>query len=373
MENKRHIYTISVVNGYITNIFNAEEMLHDIYVVGEISGFSERAGTAFFSLKDKTGQLSCICFNIDNTYIPHDGEKVILRGSVRYYNKRGSLYFDVYKIEPEGQGEQYRKYLELKEKLTKEGIFEQEHKKPLPYIINNVCILTSLNGAVIQDILHTVVGHCMIENITAVDTRVQGDNAVDTIVSNLKIADTYGYDLIIIARGGGSQEDLMPFNDERLVRAVFDAKTPVVSAVGHETDYTLCDFVADVRALTPTMAGKLVVDAWARVLEDLNAYKTTLSHGLENKAEEWQKLFDFERRNLQDAIEKKYSQLSQNIEIIKTRLDGLAPNKLLKIGYSMVEKDGKRLNSYKNITDGDVLKLHFVDGNITVKIEKIGD
>ncbi len=371
MEDKRPILTVAVVNKYITSIFNAEDMLHDVRVEGEVSGFSVRAGNAYFALKDTSGQLACMCFGVARTYVPREGERIIVRGTVKYYNKRGTTYFDIFSIEPKGQGDIYARFLELKSRLAEEGVFDSNRKKPLPYIISNICVLTSINGAVIQDILHTVVGVCPEASITAVDCRVQGDTAAKTLLDNLLKADEMGYDVIIIARGGGSQEDLMPFNDEALVRGIAAAHTPIISAVGHETDYTLCDLACDVRALTPTMAGKLIVDAWNRVRQDVYSLKSALVTGLNGKVQQLQYEIAIERARMLRSMMEKYSRLAQKSELLKTKLDSLDPTKLLKIGYIIAEKNGKRLFSAHDIKNGDVLSMHFDDGMITVKIEKL--
>ena len=262
--------SVSIVNMYIHNVFVAEEMLHDIDVVGEVSGISVVRGHAYFTLKDKDSQIACNSFNCARTYVPKNGELIIVRGSVSYYGKTGRLSLNADRIIPYGAGILAMQLEELKNKLAKEGLFDVSHKKELPAYCGNVCVLTSTTGAVIRDIITTVRRYNDVIDISVYGVPVQGDNCAAEIVGALEITDKLGFDVIIIARGGGSQEDLMPFNDERLVRSVYAAKTPIISAVGHETDYTLCDLAADIRAATPTAAAELVA-------YDVNQLRQTLS------------------------------------------------------------------------------------------------
>ncbi len=256
-------------------------------VFGEVSGFKVTGGHAYFTLKDKNAQMSAVCFNVARTYVPRDGESVILRCRVDYYAKGGRLSLLATSITPAGQGLLFLEFEKLKAKLNAEGLFAPEHKKPIPKYCGEVLVITSKTGAVIRDINTTIRRKNPVINITVKDVRVQGEGAAKEICAALKRADALFYDVIIIARGGGSLEDLAPFYDEQLVRTIYDMNTPVVSAVGHETDYSLCDFVADARAATPTAAAELVAYDYYGLLDDVmamsNRIKSLISVQLNKK------------------------------------------------------------------------------------------
>jgi exodeoxyribonuclease VII large subunit len=251
--------TLSVLqlNTFILRIIEKEGLLHNINVYGEISAIS--GAHAYFTLKDKDAQISCVCFNARKTYVPSaEGESVIIQGSIDYYVKGGKLSLNVNTIQPVGKGLLHIKLEQLKLKLQAEGLFAAEHKKPIPRFAKRVAVVTSVSGAVIRDIITTVRKKNSIIDIDVFDVRVQGDTASSDIIRGLTAVDNLAYDCIILARGGGSLEDLMPFNDERLARVIYALNTPIVSAVGHETDFSISDFVADARAATPTAAAELV-------------------------------------------------------------------------------------------------------------------
>lgn len=251
-------FTVSQVGNYVSAIFKAEVYLHNIKIFGEVSGYKISQNHAYFTLKDENSAISCTCFNYIKTYVPKDGESVIIKCSPNYYVKGGKLSFNVDYIEPVGKGLLYVQLEQLKQKLETEGLFSPEYKKPIPKFVDNVGVVTSKTGAVIRDICTTIRKYNQHINIILKDTKVQGIGAVEEIIEGIAELDKLNLDAIIIARGGGSFEDLMPFNDERLARAIFSANTPIISAVGHETDFTICDFVADIRCATPTASGELV-------------------------------------------------------------------------------------------------------------------
>lgn len=249
---------VTTLNGHIANILRAEDYLQYVSVVGEVIGFKVSGQHAYFQIKDENSQIDCSSFNCAKRYMPRNGELVLIKGKVELYAKTGRISLITSVIEPYGEGLLAMQLEALKKKLTEQGYFDEKHKRAIPTYCKRVCVLTSASGAVIRDIITTARKNNRYINIDLIDCRVQGAGAQDTIISALKTVDAMGYDAIIIARGGGSFEDLMPFNSELLVYEIFKAKTPIISAVGHETDFTLCDFVADKRAATPTAAAELV-------------------------------------------------------------------------------------------------------------------
>jgi len=274
---ENNFITVTQLNNVIKRIFIAEEMLHNIVIVGEISGFKTSGDHAYFALKDENCAIQCNCFYYKKTYIPKEGEQILAKGTVDYYNKIGKLNFNISDIQPYGAGALAQMLEKLKLDLLKKGYFDESHKKPIPKFPKRVCVITSKTGAVIRDIIRTVREVNNKIDIVVRDVKVQGIGAEDDIVQAIREVDPMGFDSIIIARGGGSLEDLMPFNSEKIVYAIYDAITPIISSVGHETDTTLCDLAADIRVPTPTAAGELVaynVDEYSNYFKHPEIVKT---------------------------------------------------------------------------------------------------
>lgn len=309
--------SVSLLTGYIKNILGAEELLHDIKLVGEVSGLRCSGPHAYFTLKDENAQIACNCFSYAKTYLPKNGESVCLFGGVDFYPLGGKLSFNCKKIEPLGKGLLALQLEQLKKKLAEAGYFDERHKKPIPKYPKNVCVLTAKTGAVIRDIVSTIRKKNHILDIDVVDVKVQGQFAENTIITALDMVDKLGYDVIIIARGGGSMEDLMPFNSERLVYKIFDCKTPIISAVGHETDFTLCDFVADRRVPTPTASGELVGYDVAELKNTLAAYCDLYKKQLNNRLQNAE-------LQLISAVKTVINKLSVNIATSEGRLKNLS-------------------------------------------------
>ncbi|MBQ3494521.1 MAG: exodeoxyribonuclease VII large subunit, partial [Clostridia bacterium] len=251
--------TVTQVGTYIKQIFDAEEMLSYIRVIGEISGLSISKGVAYFVLKDENAQLQCVCFSPEK-FSFNNGDKVYATGTPKYYVKGGKLNFNVSKIEQAGLGELYINFLMLKQKLELLGYFDAANKKPIPKNIKRIGVVTSAEGAVIQDIINVRNRRNKNVDIVLYPVKVQGVGAEYEIKKGIEFFDNYDVDVVVVARGGGSLEDLMPFNTEVVAKAVFYANKPIVSAVGHETDFTICDFVADLRAPTPSVASELLCE-----------------------------------------------------------------------------------------------------------------
>ena len=388
----RHTLTVTQLNQYIYQIFQAEELLHNILVVGEISGFSVKSGHAYFTLKDNDNAIQCTCFGVAKTYIPKNGEQVILTGSVGYYGKAGRLSFNATKIEPQGRGAIMLRLEALKQKLEAEGIFDVSHKKQISAFVNNICVVTSKSGAVIKDIVRTLRNKNSKINISLIDTKVQGETAASDMISALNLADSLNFDVIILARGGGSFEDLLPFYDENLLRTIYSLKTPIVSAVGHETDFTFCDFVADKRAATPTAAAELFYNFsdYVKCLKDImnRAYFAVKSKLNENfrryryitdnltlKAEK--RILDgfadinILKQKLFHNIDAKVSESERRLEQVIAKINTLNPAAMLTKGFHKIEKDGKLLNCLKDVKKGDELNILSTDGEIKAEVKEI--
>lgn len=389
MANKNYL-TVEEFNTYVKNIFDNEELLHNIPVAGEVSGCSYVGGHCYFTLKDKNAQISVVCFNCNRTYRPKNGEEVLVRGRADFYVKGGRLSLSAYTIEPFGIGRLYAELEKLKQKLKEEGLFDQEHKKSVPLYPMKIAIITSAKGAAIQDILSTIYTKNSIQKISLIDVRVQGEYAAQDIIEALKNADKNGYDLIVITRGGGSFEDLYPFNDEKLCRAIFAAKTPILSAVGHETDYTLCDFVADERAITPTAAAErigfdisqlknyffqTVKNLQKMIQTKFDIYKNNLTFYISSITHKWQNMLIGERYRLNALHEYMHKKISSRLEEESihlknylTVLDSLSPSKLMQKGYFRILKDNVLVSNITEIEKDDIVEILAHDGKAVAKI-----
>lgn len=375
--------SVSEVNASVKACIDSP-VFQGLEVFGEISGFSVRGPYAYFTLKDEHSQLSCVCFSIARTYKPRDGESVIVRGKLDYWTKGGRLSLQASSIQPVGQGLLFLQFERLRLKLAEEGLFDEAHKIPLPKYVSDVLVVTSKSGAVIRDIVTTVRRKNPVIDIVVRDVRVQGEGAAHEISGALKRADKLGYDVIIIARGGGSLEDLAPFYDEELVRTVYGMTTPVVSAVGHETDFSLVDYAADMRAPTPTAAAELVAyDYYAladglrstderllravkRVYERKSSRAGVACMTLSNKAKSF--YHNRETRVLR-LLERSKSLAERAVQRAEARaeravgmLDTLSPLKVLARGYFNLQAAGSYVTSVRKLKKGDAVTMRGSDG-----------
>ncbi len=381
--------SVSELNATIHACMDAP-IFQGLEVFGEVSGYKLSGPHAYFTLKDQNAQISCVRFYASRDYMPKDGESVILKGRLDYYVKGGRLTLQVSSITPVGKGLLFLQFEKLKEQLTREGIFDEGHKVPIPKYPKEVLVVTSKTGAVIRDIVTTIRRKNPVINITLRDVRVQGEGAGKEIASVLKRVDKLGYDVIIIARGGGSLEDLAPFYDETLVRAVYAMDTPVISAVGHETDFSLCDFVADARAATPTAAGELVgydyYENIRRVKELSKRVGYLATKQIERKSMRVNlavqklghqgKTFYASRVNKVASLIGRIGTLATDkitradfrLEKAVNSLDNLSPLKTLKRGYFSVRVGDKAVTSVSNLAVGDKISAQGGDGVIDATV-----
>lgn len=391
------IYTIEQLNGYIERLLCEEEVIHNICVRGEVSGFSVSGKTAFFVLKDAAAQLSCIMYDYKlSPYLPKDGEKAVLTGTPQFSKKYGSLKFSVSHIKPLGKGELYEQFLKLKAALRAEGLFDTDRKRAVPQDSRRIAVITSAEGAVVHDIITTVMRRNPFCDVLIYPVKVQGLGAdagiaaaISTVNSNKNMI---GAGVMIIARGGGSQEDLEVFNTETVARAVAASLLPVVSAVGHETDITLCDMAADLRAATPTAAAVAVTAdiygiigqiriAAANMARSFNNFYSKRYSALYASAETMNRLFEnifkakhgalisraAKLRMLSDAfINEKLNALNQS----KIRLEKSNPLKLLESGYAKLFAKAP-VYSVGQLTPGDDLDVYLRDGVASTKVNAI--
>ena len=390
---ERNYITVTELNYYLSRIIDAEELLHNMYVLGEVSGCSIHKGNLYCTLKDENAQISIVCFAVDKTFVPENGEQVLMFGTPTYYQKTGKLSFIARRIEPFGKGKLHLELELLKKRLLEEGIFNDAHKTPPPAYTKNLCVVTSLEGAVIQDIYSTIRRYNNLINICIINVSVQGKSAESEIIKGLELADRGGFDTVILARGGGSFEDLMPFNSEGVVRAIYRMDTYIISAVGHETDVTLSDLVADTRALTPTAAAEMVAFDTKQMIKDIVSQVQIAGRKLENKIKTKQLIATDLTRKATYLIGNKLAMMQnrvngsldkskfliqnlvyekdKQIEVLFNKLDALNPLRILQTGYMKMEKEGYVVNSAKELNIGDVVNLYANDGKIKATIDEI--
>lgn len=390
------VYTVSQANQYIKNMFNQDFLLNNISVRGEVSNCKyHSSGHIYFSIKDRNGLLSCVMFagkkrGLD--FKMEEGNKVIVSGNINVYERDGKYQLYADKIEKEGTGDLYKRFIELKNELEEMGMFSDEYKKEIPKYSMNVGIVTASTGAAIQDIINISKRRNPYIRLVLYPAKVQGDGAADTIVNGIRCLDSKNLDAIIVGRGGGSIEDLWAFNEEKVARAIFECNTPVISAVGHETDYTIADYVADMRAPTPSAAAELVVFEYNKLCEKISSYEENMRYRIDNKIRNYrntvndllwklnkmspanniqskrQRLADLEIR-LYDSINRKTSERRHQLELLTERLNGLSPLNKLSGGYAYISDDkNKPVKSIKQINADDELKIVLKDGNAKVKV-----
>lgn len=379
--------SVSQLCGYIKNIFDAEELLHGISVYGEVSGFSVIRGNAYFTLKDDTAQLSCVFFGFNQSPI-QEGEQVVVTGSPNFYVKGGKLNFNVFKMQPLGKGELYLKFLMLKEKLEKLGMFDKQHKRPLPQEIKKIGVVTSLEGAVLQDIINVTTRRNPFVHLVVYPARVQGINAFKTVVKGIQELNKTDVDVIVVARGGGSAEELSNFNSEELAYAVYESEKVIISAVGHETDFTIIDFVADVRASTPSVAGEFVTKDVVGLYQNITRNKNILNNKVKaffnKKNYELDKNISSVQQNLRRLIQLGNVKITfnrakiissyltfinkkeNNLTSKKNIISKLNPEAILKCGFVKVEQYNKTVTSCKNL-DNTQFDIIFKDGSVKAK------
>ncbi len=395
--------TVKQLNLFVKSLIEGDMRLNDIYVTGEISNLKNHyaSGHLYFTLKDNDASIRCVMFRSFASQVNfrvEDGLKVILRGRVSIYEKDGQYQFYAQEMHPEGLGDITLQFEQIKERLSKEGLFVPENKRPLPKFPKRIAVITSPTGAAVQDIINILSRRWKLCEILLCPVSVQGENAVPEMLDALeRVYSLSACDLIIIGRGGGSIEDLWAFNSEALARKIYESPVPVISAVGHETDFTICDFVADLRAPTPSAAAELAVPDESEIKSMLNNYSMLLKSQLENKLSIQKSRFSilensvFLKNPFEKIIEKRYEEIDHLtdrllfvfknlVNLTKTRLsadfaalDALSPLKVLARGFSVAKKGNTVISSVEDIDCGDDFILKLADGSLNCKVNSKGD
>ena len=389
--------TVTDLNKYIKEKIDNDEMLNNVLIKGEISNFKNHyTGHMYFTLKDENSLIKCVMFKTYTTHLsfmPKDGMKVIILGSVSVFERDGVYQVYAKAMKEDGLGSLYTAYEELKNKLEQEGLFNKEHKKKIPFMPKTIGVLTSNTGAVIRDIINVSTRRNPNVHIKLYPVPVQGPGASEKIAEGIKFMNENKLaDVLIIGRGGGSLEDLWPFNEEIVARAIYDSEIPIISAVGHETDFTISDFVADLRAPTPSAAAELAVanvDDIKYTLQTYNnRYKTALRKKIELMKLEYEKcmqrqafknptqkineqymLVDMKIKIIQNSIKIKLKEGKTNFVKQDSRIDSLSPLKTLARGYSIVTKEnGQIAKEAKELSKGEKIAIRLSDGKINATV-----
>ena len=390
------IYSVGQVNRYVRNMFTQDYILKKIYVKGEVSNCKYHpSGHIYFSLKDETGLLSCVMFAGQRrglAFRMKDGDRVVVGGAVDVYERDGRYQMYAREITLEGAGALYERFLALKAELEEMGMFAPEYKQPIPRFIQKLGVVTAPSGAAVQDIRNISLRRNPYLQIILYPALVQGDGAADSIVRGIRMLDEAGVDTIIVGRGGGSIEDLWAFNEEKVARAIFECRTPIISAVGHETDFTIVDFAADLRAPTPSAAAELAVDDFAQVMYTLDNYRERFRRDMRDRIE-YQKvrleqyklrlkylspesrlrdnrqiLADYDDA-LRSAMKNKLQQYRHRLGIYLERYQGMSPLAKLNQGYSFVaDQEGRGITSVEQVKPGDRVEISVTDGVIRAEV-----
>ena len=395
----RNVYTVKQVNSYIKNMFTQDFMLNRIYVKGEVSNCKyHTSGHIYFSLKDESGTIACVMFAGQRgglSFHMREGQQIIVLGSVNVYERTGSYQLYAQEIRLDGEGTLYEKYQMLKQELEEMGMFAPEYKKAIPRYAKRIGVVTAPTGAAVRDIMNISARRNPYVQLLLYPAQVQGEGAKESIVRGIRMLETKNVDVIIVGRGGGSIEDLWAFNDECVARAIFDCQVPVISAVGHETDVTIADYVADLRAPTPSAAAELAVWDYRQLqgyldecrlrmnrsmtgtfrinrlrLKELDVRLSYL-HPRHKLQDQQQRLIELEeelRTLMRDRVKEARHRLAIQIE----KLNGLSPVRKLNQGFAYVEEaEGGVVKSIRQVEKGDELTVYVTDGLIRTSVKAV--
>lgn len=394
----QNVYSVGQVNAYIKNMFTQDFMLNRIYVKGEVSNCKyHTSGHIYFSLKDASGMIACVMFAGQRgrlAFRMQDGQQVVVLGSVNTYERDGKYQLYAKEIILDGAGALYEKFEALKQELGEMGMFAEEYKQPIPRFAEKIGIVTAPTGAAVRDIIHVAKRRNPYVQLILYPAQVQGDGAAESIVEGIEALEKKEVDLIIVGRGGGSIEDLWAFNEEIVARAIFHCRIPIISAVGHETDTTIADYVADLRAPTPSAAAELAVfeyemlrnrieDArmkmrrmllqkkeWKEKEVEQYAWKLQHLHPKNKLREQQYRLGELENK-LRTAMERRQEAKRQQLAFYVERMRGLSPLTKLNQGFSYVSaEDGKVIKTIANVQKGDDINIYVTDGVIKASVKE---
>lgn len=394
----QNVYTVAQVNSYIRNMFTQDFMLQKVRIRGEVSNCKyHTSGHIYFTLKDEKSAISCVMFSSDRKGLPFrmaEGQQIIVSGSVDVYERDGKYQLYARQIELDGIGALYEKYERLKAELAERGMFAEEYKRPIPRYIKVLGVVTAETGAAVRDIINVATRRNPYVQVILYPAIVQGEAAAPSIVNGIRALEQCGVDTIIVGRGGGSIEDLWAFNEEAVAQAVFDCSVPIISAVGHETDVSITDFVADLRAPTPSAAAELAVCDFAQMEERMAEYACTMQRlcrrtvqGCRSRAEQYgvrlrylSPLYTLRMKKtqsvsleerLQTAMERRLQAMRHNLALYAARMKGLSPLDKLSQGYAYAaDSAGRTLSSVEQVAVGEQIRVYVKDGSLLAQVQE---
>lgn len=392
------VYTVTQINSYIKNMFRQDFVLNHVFVKGEISNCKyHTSGHIYFTLKDESGTLSIVMFASNAAKLDfalQNGMQVEIEGRIDVYERDGKYQLYASKIKMNGEGDLHKKYEQLKKYFEEMGYFSKDYKRPIPRYAKKIGVVTAKTGAAVHDIITISKRRNPYISIYLYPALVQGENAKYSIVDGIQKLDELGLDVIIVGRGGGSIEDLWAFNEEIVAEAIFAAKTPIISAVGHETDFTIADFVADMRASTPSAAAELAVCDISVVENVIEQYNYRINNIFTREVEKYRQLVNnYELRikylnpvnqlnekrqiaaqyldKLDNLMKNRLTKYKNNLSLFASRLEGVSPVNRLGQGYSYTENaEGKNISSIKDVAENDIIKTYVKDGVVSSRVEK---
>ena len=397
MENREYL-SISDINRIIKFTIDSNEILRSVYIKGEVSNLKYHGrGHLYFSLKDESSKINAVMFNYQTsglTFEPKDGDAVLVHGKISVYEATGSYQIYVDSMEQDGIGNLYQLFEELKKKLSKEGLFDEKYKQKINRLPERIGVITASTGAAIRDVISTINKRYPLVEIYVFPTLVQGSDAAPNIVKMIELANSFPLDTIILGRGGGSIEDLWAFNEEIVARAIFNSKIPIISGVGHEIDFTISDFVADLRAPTPTGAAIMATRDKEEIISYLESCKSRINNALDNKLQNAYeilkkfksnyilnnptRLYDIQEQKLDilydklnNAINLKLDNLKKKTETYKIKLDLLNPVSIIDKGYSIVYKDNKIIKDISLLSPNDDINIIVKNGKINADVKGV--
>ena len=393
------ILTVSQLNSYAKSVIEQDSNLNNVFVIGEISNYVDhyRSGHLYMSIKDNQSVINAVMFSSNASrlkFIPENGMSVIIRGRVSIYERDGRFQLYIDDMQPDGVGALALAFEQTKEKLSKAGLFDISHKKPIPRYPEKIGVISSPTGAALQDILNVLNRRYPLAEIIFIGVQVQGDSAAYTICEAIKQMNRTSVDIILIARGGGSSEDLWPFNDEKLAYEIYNSKIPIISGVGHETDFTICDFVSDLRAPTPSAAAELavpdIIEQKQYILSISSYLNQYIDKLINNKSNELNNLLsasvikkpDNVIANCEiylDLISEKLINNFNNLLFIKqssfntllSKLDSLSPTNVLKRGYSIVKRENEIISDINELKIGEAISIQLLNGVAQAEITEV--
>ncbi len=393
------VYTVGQINSYIKRMFTQDFLLSRVYVKGEVSNCKyHNSGHIYFSLKDETGAISCVMFAGSRKNLAfrlENGLQVVVFGSVSVYERDGTYQLYAKEIRLDGLGVLYERFAALKQELEEMGMFAQEYKQPIPAHVSTLGVVTAPTGAAVRDIINIAKRRHPGIRIILYPAKVQGEGAAESVAKGIGVLDRLGVDVMIVGRGGGSMEDLWAFNEEAVARAIFECSTPIISAVGHETDTTIADFVADLRAPTPSAGAELAVEDMSQTLQDLNLYQARLLGRVNEKLDrsrdrlrqlqtrlqagspqsrlrELKLTADQREDALRHSMQARLQEYQNRLLFLVERFKGLSPLEKLSQGYAFVtDEEGRRVNRASQVSPGQMLILSMAGGQIRARAEQV--